>query len=282
MNILVTNDDGYYAGGIKSLVRILSQFGSVTVIAPKRHQSGMGMSVNIGMKPLAYKHLGDIEGVDWSYLDASPASCVKHGFNYKFRDSKPDVVVCGINHGSNASTAACYSGTLGAAEEAAVNGVPAIGVSLDTIRPDADFAVVEKFFPEIFRKLMDNLSGRYGIFYNVNFPNIPAEEIKGVKVGRMGMGKWIREFTPWDPEIMRKHGITEDFIRNNAVVEAEEGEEILMMVGTYVDSPDNTDEADNHIIGDGYISIVAHNLDTTDYDEVKRLKDNGFNIEFQP
>ena len=191
MNILITNDDGYFAKGIQVLARIMKPFGNVTVIAPKTHQSGMGMAVSLGLKQIKYKDLGtDKNGVRWAYLDATPASCVKYGIN--FMDQQPDVVISGINHGTNASTAACYSGTLGAAEEAAINGIPAFGVSLNTIRPDADFECVETFFPELFRQLMNALPERPGIYYNINFPNLPAEKVKGVRIGHQGMGKWIK------------------------------------------------------------------------------------------
>ena len=123
MNILITNDDGYTAKGINVLARIMCQFGNVTVIAPKSHQSGMSMAVSLGLKQIAYKELPEMKPGKWSYLDATPASCVKFGLNVPFIDRFPDVVVSGINHGSNAATAACYSGTLGAAAEAALNGI---------------------------------------------------------------------------------------------------------------------------------------------------------------
>ena len=154
LNILLTNDDGYRAAGIHVLAEIMCQFGSVTAVAPKFHQSGMSMAVSMGGKAIAYKELPSENGARWSYLDATPASCVKYGLDEVFWPGKPDVVVCGINHGSNAATAANYSGTLGAAEEAALNGILGVGVSLDTMSPDADFSVVKEFFPEIFSPLV--------------------------------------------------------------------------------------------------------------------------------
>ena len=159
MNILITNDDGYKSKGIKVLVEIMKKYGNVTVIAPKLHQSGMSMAVSLGFKQIAYKNLGD----GWHYVDATPASCVKFGLNTMFLNNFPDVVVSGINHGSNASTASCYSGTLGAAEEAALNGIPAIGVSLDAFHPDADFSGVEKYFGDIFEQLMKDYPSKYGV-----------------------------------------------------------------------------------------------------------------------
>ena len=170
MRILITNDDGYEAKGIKVLADIMSQFGEVTVIAPKKHQSGMSMALSLGFKQIAHKDLGN----GWHYVDATPASCVKFGLNTMFLNDFPDVVVSGINHGSNASVASCYSGTLGAAAEAALNGIPAIGVSLDSLHPDADFSGVSRYFGEIFAKLMDNYPAEYGIYYNVNFSCLPC------------------------------------------------------------------------------------------------------------
>ena len=116
MRILITNDDGYQAKGIKVLADLMKKYGKVTVIAPKHHQSGMSMAVSLGFKQIAHKDLGE----GWHYVDATPASCVKFGTNILFAENYPDVVISGINHGSNAASASCYSGTLGAAAEAMI------------------------------------------------------------------------------------------------------------------------------------------------------------------
>lgn len=298
MNILITNDDGYRAKGIRVLAEIMKQFGDVTVIAPKHHQSGMSMAVSLGLKQLAYREITE-EEVDksavytirtdipdsgrtarWSYLDATPASCIKFGLNMRFLDNFPDVVVSGINHGSNAASASCYSGTLGAAQEAALNGIPAIGVSLATLDPNADFSAVVKYFPEIFSKIMSNLPDRRGIIYNVNFPNIPAESIRGVRTGYQGSGRWIREFKKWNPAIYERLGITPEMLGQSSTPHCEEGETLYTMVGDFLDDPANTSLADHLLMEEGYISIVAHNIDTTDYQEVTRLHDNGLDADF--
>ena len=254
----------------------MKKYGNVTVIAPKHHQSGMSMAVSLGFKQIAHKDLGD----GWHYVDATPASCVKFGLNTMFLDNFPDVVMSGINHGSNAATAACYSGTLGAAEEAALNGIPAVGVSLDTLHPDADFSGVEKYFGEIFEKLMSDLPTGHGVYYNVNFPDIPADEIKGVKVGYQGLGRWVREFKEWDLRHYAKYGITPELLGQKSVPEQEEGEDLYMMVGDFLDDDRNTDTADHRLLTNGYISIVAHNVDSTDYKEVERLRSKGFDTTF--
>ena len=267
MRILITNDDGYQAKGIKVLAEIMKKYGEVTVIAPKTHQSGMSMAVSLGFKQIAHKDLGN----GWHYVDATPASCVKFGLNTMFLNNFPDVVVSGINHGSNASNASCYSGTLGAAEEAALNGIPAIGVSLDSLHPDADFSGVEAFFGEIFEKLMCNVTSKYGVYYNVNFPDIPADQIKGFKVGYQGKGRWVREFKEWDVKHYAKYGLTPEMLGQSSNPVLEEGEDLYMMVGDFEDDPRNTPEADHLLVKEGFVSVVAHNVDCTDYEETSRL-----------
>lgn len=271
MHILITNDDGFDAKGIRVLANILKKFGKITVIAPKKHQSGMSMAVSLGFKQIAYKELTRTENEVWSYLDATPASCVKFGLNTIFLEQKPDVVVSGINHGSNASTAACYSGTLGAAEEAALNGIPAIGVSLDTLNPNADFSGVEKYFPDIFENLLADKPQKYGVFYNVNFPDIPCEDIKGVRTGHLGRGHWEKEFKSWDAAHYAKYGITPEMLGQSSNPVVEEGEELYMMVGEFIDDASGDAEADHKLVEKGYISVVAHNVDNTDYAEVERI-----------
>ena len=267
MKILITNDDGYQAKGIQVLARIMKKYGEVTVIAPKTHQSGMSMAVSLGFKQIAHKNLGN----GWHYVDATPASCVKFGLNTMFLDNFPDVVVSGINHGSNASNASCYSGTLGAAEEAALNGIPAIGVSLDSLHPDADFSCVEAFFGGIFENIMSNLPSKHGVYYNVNFPDLPTCQIKGVKVGYQGKGRWVREFQELNVSYYEKYGITPEMLGQSSNPVLEEGEELYMMVGDFEDDPRNTSEADHRLVKNGYVSVVAHNVDCTDYEETRRL-----------
>lgn len=292
MEIFITNDDGYQAKGIRILTETMRQFGSVTVIAPKYHQSGMSMAVSLGLKQIAYKELlhedevRDSSGnlvkgaLRTAYLDATPASCIKFGLNTCFLDKFPDVVVSGINHGSNAASASCYSGTLGAALEGALNGIPAVGVSLDSMNPDADFSAVEKYFPDIFRTIISNLPEKKGIIYNVNFPDIPAEDIKGVRVGVQGKGRWVREFCKWNPTLYERLGLTPEMLGQKSEAECEEGEELYMMTGDFLDDPSNPEIADHWLMKEGYVSVTAHNIDTTDREETVRLGSIGINKEF--
>lgn len=239
------------------------------------------MAVSMGGRAIAYKELPEKDGVRWAYLDATPASCVKYGLDEIFRSGKPDVVVCGINHGSNAATAANYSGTLGAAEEAGLNGILGIGVSLDSMTLAPDFSVVNEYFPGIFKKLWMHHRPGTGIYYNVNFPNIPAAAVKGVRVGHQGLGHWEKEFKPWDAGLFAKRGVRPEDLGQTSFPKAEEGERLYMMAGDFKDdSPADDILADHHILAEGYISVVAHNIDSSDRREIARLEGLGFNEEF--
>jgi 5'-nucleotidase len=255
LNILVTNDDGLQSKGIGVLVRMMRQFGSVTAVAPKFPQSGMSMAVSLGGIPVRVE-LQKMDGTEYcASLDGTPASCVKFAIDEVFHH-KPDVVVSGINHGYNVASAANYSGTLGATAEAALNGVPGIGVSLGNMDSDADFSAVEKFFPDIFVKLLNDWPERKGIYYNVNFPDLRAEEIKGIRVGHQGMGHWEGQFDPWTGEDLHP----------------KENERLYTIRGHFVDdTPEDDLLADHHIVRDGFISISAHNVNNTDYEEINRL-----------
>lgn len=279
MRILITNDDGYKAKGIKVLAGIMENIGDVTVVGPKSAQSGMSMAISIGFKQLAFKKLSCGEHSAWNYLDATPATCVKFAMNMNLCGGRPDVIVSGINHGSNASTAACYSGTLGAAEEGALNGIPAIGVSIDSHDPDADFSAIEHYFPDIFNTLMNNYPKAYGIYYNINFPDLPADKIKGIRVGYQGRGTWGKEFLTWE-EAKRQMADCPVTFGKAEEKAGEDGEEMYMMRGEFIDNGDNGSDADHLLVKEGYISIVAHRVDGTDYDEIARLRTLGLDKDF--
>ena len=281
MKIFVTNDDGYRAQGIKALVNVMKKFGDVTVVAPKYHQSGTAMAVTLGFKPIAVKDLGDIDGARWYYVDATPASCVKFAIDNVFTDGKPDLVVSGVNHGSNAATAACYSATLGAAQEAAIGGIPAIGVSLDNIWSEADFSAFEALFPEVLMKLVKNGPYPHGTYFNINFPNLPSGKIKGIRLGHMGMGHWEKEFEKWDPNWFSLRGIDLGAMHLKMEdAEPEEGESMYFMIGTFVDDAREDALADHRLMKEGYISITVHNFDNTDRRLAGVLKKAGVETDF--
>ena len=270
MRILVTNDDGYDAKGLLTLVRILRGYGDVTVVAPKRPQSGMSMAVTMGFKPIAVKHLSEKEGADWWYLDGTPASCIKFGIDNVLAPARPDLVVSGINHGSNAATAAIYSGTIGAAMEGAVNGIPALGVSLDTFNPDADFSGVEALLPQILDKLLPQMGGRYGTFFNINFPDLPAADIRGIRPTRMGYAHWEHEYQDYGRFLSELGRIpSEEDCRYVARLEPDE--DLYVMAGDFTDNGNNPADADHLLLDQGYVTITPQNIDNTATAELNRL-----------
>ena len=272
MRILITNDDGYTAKGLKSLVESLREFGDLTVVAPKYHQSGMSMAVSMGLKPVAVKKLSESEHERWWYVDGTPSSCVKFALDELYYPEVPDVVVSGINHGANAASAVLYSGTVGAAQEAALAGIPTIAVSLDDLHPQADFSTVIKLLPGICRKLAAHRSRKFGILYNINFPNLPAEQIKGIRLCHQGIIHWEKEFKPYDANLFAKFGLTPADMGVLYMPEVEKGETVLLMAGEVSDDKRNIPPADHHQLAKGYITIVPHSIDTTDYEELARLR----------
>ena len=277
MTILLSNDDGYKAEGIHVLARVMARFGDVTVVAPKFHQSAMSTAVSLGVKQLAYKDLqpGKHGPGRWTYLDATPASCVKFGLEFKYENRDPDLVVTGINHGTNASTAANYSATLGAAEEAAINGCRAVGVSLCDFRPDADFSAVEELLPGMMKTLLDHWpANRPGLYYNINFPALPLDQIKGVKVARQGQGHWIKEFEAWDEESLG--ALNDSFLWQHYRVNLEEGERAVFMRGTFVNDDQDPETADHLLVEQGWVTVVPCTARLTDETEYERLGQVSF------
>ena len=282
MDILITNDDGFRARGIEVLASMMARFGDVRVVAPKTHQSGMSMAVSLGFRKITAKDIPEKGPGRWTWLNATPASCVKFALNYDYPDRKPDVVLCGINHGSNAASASCYSGTLGAAAEGALNGVPSIGISISDYRPDADFTAIEKYFPLIFTSLMETWPrDNYGLFYNINFPGIPVDEIKGIRVCRQGRGHWEKEYRDWDIKKITYVGVDPEVIAEADRAPVGEGEKTYMMVGDFVDDEVDENLGDHRLLNKGWITIVPDQIDMTDYDELTRLLEKGFNRDFR-
>lgn len=282
MNILITNDDGFESKGIAVLTKMMKKYGNVAVVAPFSAQSGMSMAVSLGAEKIAFKEIESStfvgeDGLEhterWAYLDATPASCVKFAMSTPWLGWKPDVIVSGINHGANTSVASCYSGTLGATAEAAVNHILGIGVSLCDHNPDADFSQIEKYFPGIFEKLVELPRHSYMTYYNVNFPSVPADEIKGVRAGYMGRGRWIKEFRSLDEAEAIAASLngapTGDPSEKPAV-------KMYKLVGNFSSDTDNSADADHLLTDNGYVSIVPHTIDSTDYEQLKILSEVAF------
>ena len=254
--ILLTNDDSINAVGLMHLANLFRRYGDVTVVAPKEPQSAKSASLTME-RPLQLKHIQDIEaegelGMIRVYtLDGTPCDCAKMGVNMFIEEGRmPDLLISGINHGSNASAAAIYSGTLGATKEAALYGIPAIGFSIDTHDEFPDFSVIDYYLDEIMERFF-KYPPKPSTFLNINFPDISPEQVRGIVMARQGRGRWHKEFVrEIDPR----------------------GREIYWMVGEFLNLAGGADTADDHILmHDGYITIVPHTVDTTDYAELERL-----------
>ena len=247
--ILVTNDDGISAPGIRALISVMNEIGNVVVIAPDSPQSAMGHAITINSTLHCHKiKIDDGPQIEYS-CSGTPADCVKLGIN-EILDSKPDICVSGVNHGSNSSINVIYSGTMSAAIEATIEGVPAIGFSLLDYRWKANFNHIKNYIKEITLKALDKGIPK-GIALNVNFPNLIESEIKGIKICRQAKAYWIEKFDK----------------RTNP-----QGREYYWLTGEFVNE-DKSKDTDEHALNSGYISIVPVKHDLTDHDSIKRIKD---------
>ena len=188
--ILVVNDDGITAPGIKVLIETMQQLGRVVVVAPDSPQSGMGHAITIG-KPLRLDAVDLYPGVEMYKCSGTPVDCVKLAVNRVFKGNKPDLCVSGINHGLNHSINVLYSGTMSAAVEGAIEGIPAIGFSLDDYTEQANFAPTAPFIKKIAQQVLENGLPQ-GTLLNVNFPK--TNDLKGIKICRQAQGKWAEKF----------------------------------------------------------------------------------------
>ncbi|MDH5598716.1 MAG: 5'/3'-nucleotidase SurE, partial [Cyclobacteriaceae bacterium] len=190
--ILISNDDGITSRGIKLLVQLMKELGEVVVVAPNSPQSGMGHAITIGNTLRLEESLifDDVKSYECS---GTPADCVKLAKHFILKDRKPDLVVSGINHGSNTSINVLYSGTMSAALEAAIEGMPAIGFSVCDYSSEADFSHVGEFVTRIAKETLEKGLPK-GVALNVNFPPKRNESIKGIKVCRQARAKWQEEF----------------------------------------------------------------------------------------
>src|SRR6187549_3455841 len=179
--ILVSNDDGITSKGILTLVNIMKELGDVVVVAPDSPQSGMGHAITVG-ETLRLEESKIFDGVLAYECSGTPADCVKMAKHFVLRGNRqPDVVVSGINHGSNTSISVLYSGTMSAAIEGAIEGTPAIGFSLCDYSHDADFSHTEAYIEKITLQVLEK-GLRKGVALNVNFPKKQAEKIKGIRI----------------------------------------------------------------------------------------------------
>jgi len=246
--ILVVNDDGISAPGIRKLIAIMKDFGEVVVVAPEGPQSGMGHAITINATLRCDKvTIDDGEQTEYS-VSGTPVDCVKLAVN-KILERKPDLCVSGINHGSNSSINVIYSGTMSAAVEGALEGIPSIGFSLLDFSHDANFSEGEKYIRKITKSVLEN-DLPDGVCLNVNIPKSKEnEKIKGMRICRQAKANWVEEFDERkDPSGRTYYWLTGKFVN--------------------YDKGDDTDERalENH-----FVSVVPVQYDVTAHHAISEL-----------
>lgn len=248
--ILVTNDDGITAPGIRALIEVMTTFGDVVVVAPDSPQSGMGHAITLD-STLHVEAVDIKEGSQVEYsCSGTPADCVKLAVN-ELLYRKPDLCVSGINHGSNSAINVIYSGTMSAAIEAGIEGIPSIGFSLLDHSWNADFEPLKKYIKTITENVLNNGLPE-GVVLNVNFPK---EDIKGIKVCRQAKANWIEEFDKRT---------------------SPQGKEYYWLTGNFVNL-DNGEDTDLHALNNCYATVVPVQFDLTAHHYIQQL--NTWNFE---
>ena len=245
--ILITNDDGITAPGLRALISIMNKIGEVVVVAPDSPQSGMGHAITVD-NVLTFNPITIDDGPQLEYTcSGTPADCVKMAVN-EILNRKPDLCVSGINHGANSSISVIYSGTMSAAIEAAIEGIPAIGFSLLDFKLHADFKSSEDFIKNItLNALLNGIPE--GVALNVNIPKLKKEEIKGVKICRQANGYWQEDFDK----------------RKNPL-----GKEYYWLSGKFVNK-DKGQDTDVFALESGFISVVPVQFDMTAHHMIQKL-----------
>lgn len=243
--ILITNDDGYQAKGIIALTAAMKGLGEIIVFAPDSHRSGMSCAISPS-QPLRARMMHREEDLTAYACNGTPVDCVKLALN-EFVDRKPDLLVSGINHGSNAGISVLYSGTMGAAIEGCVFDVPSIGFSLCDFTPDADFSATVAVARKLAMKVLETGLPK-GVCLNVN---VPRGEVKGTRVTTQTQGKWVNEY------YRSKDG---------------SGRDVFWMTGNFENWEEENDNSDEWALANGYAAVVPVKIDMTAYDFVPELK----------
>ena len=251
--ILVTNDDGITAPGIRALLEVVQTLGDVVVVAPDSPQSGMGHAITVN-DMLHVKKVSPF-GADITAYSCSgtPVDCVKMGVHELIK-RKPDLCVSGINHGSNSSINVIYSGTMSAAVEAGIEGIPAIGFSLQDFSWEANFEPAKKYIRSIVQQVLEE-GLPSGTVLNVNFPNLPAEAIKGIRICRQAHAYWQEKF---DKRL------------------SPFGKEYYWLTGEFINL-DKGEDTDEWALAHGFVSIVPVQFDLTAHHAIPVL--NRWNFE---
>lgn len=246
--ILITNDDGIHAPGIRFLIKIMKTFGDVVVVAPDAPQSGMGHAITINDTLYCESIIVNKNEPQKEFsCSGTPVDCVKIAVN-EILKQKPDLCVSGINHGSNSSINVIYSGTMSAAVEAGTQGIPAIGFSLLDYSLEADFKPSEKFIKSIVAQCLKNGMPK-GVVLNVNIPKFSEENIKGIKICRQANGHWEEKFDK----------------RTNPL-----GRDYYWLTGKFVNK-DKGEDTDEWALENGYISVTPTQYDLTAHHAIKDI-----------
>ncbi len=246
--ILVTNDDGITAPGIRALISVMNEIGDVFVVAPDSPQSGMGHAITVNSTIYCDPIVIDKDAPQKEFsCSGTPADCVKMA-SREIMPRIPDLCVSGINHGSNAAINVIYSGTMSAAVEAGIEGIPAIGFSLLDYSMNANFEPSKKYVRSIVENVLQNGLPK-GVVLNVNIPRLPEEEIKGVKVCRQANAHWVEEFDK----------------RTNPM-----GRQYYWLSGKFINE-DKGEDTDEWALRQGYVSVVPTQFDLTAHHFIQEL-----------
>lgn len=245
--ILITNDDGYASKGIRELIKMAQCVGNVLVVAPAEGQSGKSHAVSIGSF-VRMKKLQDDENLTIYSVTGTPVDCLKMALG-NILTRKPDILISGINHGSNSSVNAFYSGTMGAAREGAFNGIPSIGLSLCDYDADADFSVVIKHSEPLIKKVLSE-NKNPNLCLNVNFPKVTEAEFKGLRICRQAYGVW-----------------KESFVENTDPY----GGKIYWLTGNFENAEPTATDTDEWALANNFAPVVPMNLDSTDFVELQNI-----------
>jgi 5'-nucleotidase len=250
--ILVCNDDGITAPGIRNLIEVARDFGDVVVVAPDKPQSAMGHAITINAT-IRVNQLNSTDILEYA-CSGTPVDCIKLAVN-KILKRKPDLLISGINHGSNASINVIYSGTMSAAMEGAMEGIPSIGFSLLDHSIDADFSASQHFARIIIRQALEDKMPK-GVCLNVNIPNTNKDLIKGIKVCRQARANWEEEFDErTDPN----------------------GKPYYWLTGVFRNFDDGLD-TDIWALENNYVSIVPCQFDITAHSTLQHFKNWEQNV----
>jgi len=251
--ILITNDDSFSAPGIRYLIEVMREIGEVVVVAPDKPQSGMGHAITVNT-PLRLQKVKSEKNYKEYFCNGTPVDCVKLAVD-KVLHRKPDLLVSGINHGSNASVNIIYSGTMSAVIEGAMGHIPSVGFSLNDYSYTADFSHTGPFIKSICKNVLENGLPQ-NTCLNVNFPVKSSEKLKGIKICRQADAYWKEEFSErTDPR----------------------GQDYYWMMGVF-ENLDSGEDTDEWALKNNYVSIVPVHYDLTAHESIPVIKKWKFNV----